>query len=114
MKRGKPLARRTAMRKVRHDRIRALRALQFGAQAELCRSLPCCSCGCVGQSQAHHEPTRAAGGTDLDTVPLCPTCHSLRHTVGRATFWRNASIDPEKLKNKLRHQVNLAKARGAA
>jgi len=35
---------------------------------------------------AHHEPTRAAGGKDKDTVPFCVPHHDERHLFGVKTF----------------------------
>lgn len=83
----KPLARKTRMRKVRHDRIRARRAVAFGKQAELCRRTRCCVPQCrETDCEPHHEPTRARGGLDADTCPLCFKHHHERHWLGRITF----------------------------
>lgn len=88
----KPLARRTALRKVRHDRIRARRAVQFGVQAAMCRLSPCLACG-VGPCDAHHHPSRARGGKDQDTVGLCRGCHTLFHDMGAVEFYRRTKVD---------------------
>lgn len=98
MKRSAPLrsttrlARRTPMRRVNPKRLRARRAECFGVQAQLCRESRCCVCG-AWPVHAHHEPSRGAGGTDKDTVPLCPTCHDERHRWGRAAFEHTYDVD---------------------
>lgn len=58
-------------------RMRARFKRTHGPQAALCRELPCWACGVPGKSEAHHWPTVARGGTDADTLPLCPDCHTL-------------------------------------
>lgn len=55
------------------------KAKQFGEQSQRCREAPCCCCGVAGVSEPHHWPTRAAGGLDADTCPLCPECHAVFH-----------------------------------
>jgi hypothetical protein len=92
MKRGKPLSRRTAMRKVRHDRIRARRAAAFGPQAELCKQMRCLACG-AWPSDAHHHPSRAAGGKDRDCIPLCREHHMLVHAIGTREFYKRTRVD---------------------
>ena len=37
-------------------------------------------------SDAHHVPTRGAGGKDGDTVPLCRAHHQEWHSIGEAEF----------------------------
>lgn len=78
----KPLPRRSARRA-------DVEALQFGEQAERCRRAPCASCGKSPkfgeQTDPHHWPTRANGGLDRDTMPLCPGpegCHEKFHALG--------------------------------
>jgi hypothetical protein len=62
-------------------------------------SLPCCRCH-APQSNAHHEQFH--GGTmggkvsDEYCIPLCPRCHTLRHTAGRG-MWLLAKLDPEEV-----------------
>jgi hypothetical protein len=102
---SKPLARTTKLAPLNRKRMAKRTTLHFGAQAALCRQMPCSSCGSSAPSQAHHEPSRAAGGTDTDTVPLCATCHHLRHWMGRATFWSKSGADPEQIKSSLREMV---------
>ena len=91
--RGAQLRRRTRVKAVNPERAAARRAVQFGAQADLCRTLPCCACGLTGGSDPHHEPTRGAGGVDKDTVPLCRPCHDYRHDHGLAALELGAGID---------------------
>jgi hypothetical protein len=45
------------------------------------RSHPCCSCGALAPSEAHHWGPRAVGEKtdDLRTVPLCRRCHDAWH-----------------------------------
>lgn len=53
------------------------------------RKQPCLVCG-VNPSQAHHESLTGRGVgikcSDFETIPLCPDCHRLRHTLGKASF----------------------------
>ena len=44
----------------------------------------CCVCGKGFNIQVHHEPPKKMGGgnsTDRDTVPLCVSCHNVRHGI---------------------------------
>ena len=66
------------------ERKARLQAEQFGAQAALCRMLPCCVCGAPPPSDPEHVRTRGAGGKDKDTAPMCRRCHQLRHDHGHA------------------------------
>lgn len=50
------------------------------------RTLPCCVCQAPAPSDPHHVKTRATGGSDYDTVPLCRSCHSRCHETGLKTF----------------------------
>ena len=92
MKRGGPLKRKTRLRNKKRlrprneERLARLRAQQFGPQADLCRSLPCCACAAKPPSDPAHVISRGAGGTDSDTVPLCRRCHNEQHARGIATF----------------------------
>lgn len=92
LKRGLPLARHTRIRRVNHHRIRARRAACFGAQADLCRTMPCLACWAPG-CEPHHEPPRSCGGRDSACVPLCPDHHRQRHAIGRAAFEAHYKID---------------------
>ena len=73
---------RTRLRRRNAARIDARRKTQFGVQADLCRQLRCCECFARAPSDPEHVRTRGAGGKDRDTVPLCRTCHQLRHQHG--------------------------------
>lgn len=75
------------------ERLARRRAAQFGEQAELCRSAPCAACGRKPPSDPHHVRSRAAGGTDRDTVPLCPMHHAEIHSRGRETCEREWGVD---------------------
>lgn len=92
LSRGRPLARRTRLRRVNHARIRARRAVQFGAQAQLCRELPCLICG-RGPCDPHHVRSRGAGGRDEHTVPLCEEHHHEFHDIGRHSFDKRYGVD---------------------
>lgn len=110
-RRAKPLVHRTSLKTTKRinprnaKRAADARARNFGAQADLCRELPCVACrgddlvvqvakllrGAVvaslwAESEPHHEPPRSCGGKDADTVPLCRHHHDHRHRVGLAEF----------------------------
>lgn len=73
-----PLARQSAKGKEKRKR-------QFGEQAARCRKAPCACCGAKGRSEPNHWPTRANGGLDADTMPLCGGpggCHEAFHAAG--------------------------------
>lgn len=119
IKRKTPL--RRAMLKRRNEaRAEKRRAERFGEQADACRRMPCAVCLTrnagpkperVGdwlrgylradllegvayfQTDPHHEPTRAAGGKDKDTVPLCREHHDERHRIGRKAFEEKHGVD---------------------
>ena len=79
MKRKQPLKRKNPAR------LAALRARQFGVQADLCRKLPCLLCGHPPPSDPAHVRSRGAGGLDRENViPLCRACHDRQHLQG----WR--------------------------
>lgn len=92
LRRGRPLARKTAMRRQNRQRIKARRAAQFGMQAALCRALPCIVCG-RGPSDPHHVKSRGAGGRDEHTVPLDRQHHDELHTIGRHAFEKKYGVD---------------------
>lgn len=75
-------------------RLLKRRKEQFGPQADLCRQLPCCACGAKPPSEPDHVRSRGAGGTDEDTVPMCRTCHDLRHAFGhiQLSIMRNLPV----------------------
>lgn len=73
---------RKGLPRVNRERQARRTPIRFGEQAERCRREPCACCGLRGQSQPHHWPTVAAGGTDRDTAPLCPACHDAFHLAG--------------------------------
>jgi hypothetical protein len=126
MKRGGPIAKRC--RRCRARLVRATcecgainvpigrnakrsavaKAVAFGVQAGLCRTLPCCACGAAPRSQAHHEPPRGMGGArgkDSETVPLCAGCHRLRHDVGLLEFTRRTGVDLFAVRAAMRSRV---------
>jgi hypothetical protein len=112
---------RTPMKRENTERAAKRRAEAFGEQAELCRWIACVACrqeqfpemtpGDWGlhaklslieharcrimppRCDPHHEPTRAAGGKDKDTVPLCREHHDERHRIGRAAFEAKHGVD---------------------
>lgn len=73
---GPPLAavRVGRVRPVSIPIVKAVR-LKSPAWLELVRALPCAVCGRKPPSEAHHWPHRSAGGSDLETIPLCRSCH---------------------------------------
>ena len=64
----------------------------FGPQAQLARWLACCACGARPCDPAHH-PSRGAGGSDGDVVPLCRNCHAAQHAHGVVTFQQKKGVD---------------------
>lgn len=87
--RSKPLRRQVGVRRRNPRRLKRLRAKQFGPQAALCRTLPCCVCKARPLSDPHHVKSRGAGGDDSHCVPLCRTCHRLFHDHGASLFVAN-------------------------
>lgn len=80
------------------------RAIRAPSWLEVVRMMPCAGCGAgrpfreqlgagAAQSEAHHAPGRgrAAGGSDLETCPLCRACHE------QATAHRISERDQERL-----------------
>ncbi len=55
------------------------------------RTTPCVVCG--QPAEPHHLVTRARGGSDLETVPLCRVHHSEIHTVGRKQLEKKYHIN---------------------
>lgn len=108
VKEKKPPKPRKPLKKRNANRARVSNAEAFSVQAQACHSLPCYACGSwAGSSQAHHEPTRAAGGTDRDCIPLCPVCHQRRHDIGAVTFWDELGKTPEMAKDHVRTQAGI-------
>lgn len=95
MKRGGPLKRRTRLKPRNDERLARRRAKEFGPQAELCRSLPCCVPGCRKgpPSDPAHVRSRGAGGDDSDTVPMCRKHHTEQHATGIETFQQRYGLD---------------------
>jgi len=48
---------------------------------------------CWGEVEAHHPVTKARGGHDRDTVPLCRAAHAMLHQAGQAEFCRQWGIE---------------------
>lgn len=86
---------RTRLKSVNKARRAKRLAENFGPQAILCRLLPCFACGVGAPCDPDHHPTRAAGGKDHNTAPLCRRCHDKRGSVGVVTFQRQWLIDLE-------------------
>ncbi len=84
LRRTGPLKRKRGLRKINVPRQTERRKQNFNAQAELCRTLPCCACGLdpwdEQPTHPHHWPTIGAGGKDSDASPLCHACHSVFHS----------------------------------
>lgn len=99
LKRGtKPLRRGKPLRKRNPERLARLRSVQFGAQAALCRTLPCCVPGCGKGPPAYpsdpaHMVSRGAGGDDSSCVPLCRVHHIRQHVLGIRTFQERYGFD---------------------
>lgn len=97
LKRGAPPKRHKRLNPINRKRRARAREAAFGPQADLCRSLPCACCGAepgaLCRVDPHHEPTRARGGLDPDTCPLCWRCHHLRHHLGLAEFEKRTGCD---------------------
>jgi len=79
---------RKANRKRKAERYRE----HFGSKAEYVRQLPCCVCGRAAPSEPHHYPSRGAGGTSKDLVPLC-TAHHREFHMGAETFQARYGVD---------------------
>jgi hypothetical protein len=109
-RRGKPLKRKTAMRRVRHDRIRARRAVQFGKQSAMARTLPCFTCGAPPPSDPSHLKTRGAGGLDEHVIPQCRKCHDALGWEGITSFFVKRGLDRHQLLARMRALVALSEA----
>lgn len=131
MKRS-PLTRRTPLERTGYIKKRNAkradlrRARDFGPQSELCRRCECVACFAEWFAKhypedppptrvlefteprgtvPHHIPSRGAGGTDADTVPLCTRHHDESHAIGQDSFWSRCGVDPEAVKARLREMV---------
>lgn len=84
---GKPLRRRTPLRRSNPERLARRRACEFGGQSYRAWLLshPCCTCG-EPRVELSHVRSRGAGGKAADMVPQCRACHRELHASGRAAF----------------------------
>lgn len=102
----KQLVRTASVRRANPQRQAERKAVTRGPQWDACHDLPCVSCGQSPTkerpTEAHHEPPVARGGVDADCVPLCPDCHTRRHTVGEVTFWHDLALGPDDVKDAVR------------
>lgn len=91
-----PLYRNTPMKAVNPERNAKRYARDFGSKADWIRDKPCLVCG-TKPSDPHHWPTRGAGGTSKDLIPLCRTHHVEFHTMGvdtwQDTYQRDIDIE---------------------
>jgi hypothetical protein len=117
--------RRSRLSPVNRKRRAKRRAEAFGEQAELCRHLPCVVAHSSwwlvngiqsavalavlgstirGQSEPHHVPSRGAGGTDKDCVPLSAELHREFHTIGEQSFAAKYAVDLRAIARRI-HEV---------
>jgi hypothetical protein len=125
LKRRTLLRSRTRLAPVNRKRRAKRRAEAFGEQAELCRHLPCVVAHSSwwlvhgiqsavalavlgstirGQSEPHHVPSRGAGGTDKDCVPLSAELHREFHTIGEQSFSDRYGVDLRAIARRI-HEV---------
>jgi hypothetical protein len=104
-----PLRRVTRIRPINPARRARARVEDFGEQAARCRASVCCACAAQGRiqqtpTQPHHEPPigRSRRGKDADTVPLCATCHDLRHAIGVFSFWAQVGVSWVYVRDRMR------------
>ena len=107
LRRGKPLARKTAMRRVNHQRLRARRAVQFAEQSALARTLPCFTCGAPPPSDPSHLKTCGAGGVDDAVIPQCRLCHVQLGSEGIVSFFVKRGLDRHVLLDRMRALVAM-------
>ncbi|MGB1592414.1 MAG: hypothetical protein ACPIOQ_06645 [Promethearchaeia archaeon] len=101
-----PLSRKTPIRK-RNAKRMAKRKLKYWGPpgyVEFVKGKRCCACH-KGHPECAHEPSRAAGGTWKDIVPLCSGCHRTRpgavHQIGRSEFEKRNRVDFDEVKARL-------------
>lgn len=111
MKRGKPLARKSAKKRVMPKREVARSAVRKGPARDKehlakVREEFCLICDATGQepekaprSQAHHvrsigPRTMGKRVSDYLAAPLCPWHHRRLHQYGEASYWEDAMVDP--------------------
>jgi hypothetical protein len=107
MKRGKPLRRKTALRRVNHARLRARRARCFAEQSALARTMPCWTCGAPPPSDPSHLKTRGADGLDEHVIPQCRRCHRALHSEGIHSFFVKRGLDRHQLLDRMRALMAL-------
>ncbi len=57
--------------------------------------MTCFECGATDNLHNHHVVPRSLGGTK--TIPLCPKCHGLVHSLDYSTHHLTAKVQREKL-----------------
>lgn len=101
MKRSNGPKRKKRLRRTNTERKKALFEKQYGnddyvaaLHKEGCQ-IPDCrpTSGSRSEIQCDHTPTRAAGGTWRQMVPLCLYHHRLKHDVGVESFQAFYGID---------------------
>ena len=109
LRRSGPIGRRKPLRKVNRARQKKRKAANFGAQAALCRTLPCCACGLEPTDETpthpHHVRSRAAGGGDASCVPLCHAEHVEGHQIGWKTFEKRKGVDLQAVADELAQRL---------
>lgn len=116
LSRSAPMRRRRPVRKRNTKRLKRLRAKQFGPQAALARSMPCCACGAPPPSDPHHFRARGFGGVksdDSQCLALCRVCHDRVHSLG-ARFWDIVRVDPHDVLNRMHTLVRDSEHEGLA
>lgn len=101
LRRQSELERKTPMKRRNKQRRKKLHREHYGTKAAYVRSHPCCVCARPAPSEPHHIPSRGAGGTSKDLVPLCGTsvaegregCHAEFHRLGAETFQARHKVD---------------------
>lgn len=110
------LFRRTPIKRVNKGRKARLREQQWGPPGwvQFVKSQRCCACH-GPYPEAAHEPSRGAGGTWKDIVPLCAHCHRTRpgaiHQIGRRLFEEKNNLDLEEVKARLLDKWDTTRGR---